>query len=222
MWEILVFVISLLPALGSAIFSMIKPPSWLKEGPFLPHWTKINIIGIIFSSVLAFFSYFFIHVEFIVEFKFLYSLALSLMGYIFVQTVFTDGWQRLADRRILRVAVVSSLLAGSIFLFVFGNSTMWMVYALMFLLATALIFLHSLIGQSDARAIQLIVAATYPALGLERMQWGILLFVPLILIYGVIMAVKNKSFKGFFTKISVPMVPLMLAPFIVVLMLPVF
>jgi len=216
-----IFGLIIIPSICIMILSLAKPPSWLKDSVLFPHWFKINMGSLVFSIILAAVSYFLIHENFIAEFKIVHTLAISLLTFIFGQTIFTDGWLRLADRRILRIANVLSLICGIGFLLIFGNQTMIMIYILMFLLATVIVFLP-MIGTSDGRAIQLIVLATYPTLGLDRMQWGIIVFVPVILIYGLVVAIKNKNIKGIFTKISVPMVPLMLAPFILVLMLPVF
>lgn len=221
MIEIGILLLTLMPVIGLAIFSIKKPPSWLPEGKLLPHWKKINLYSLLASVVLASLSYFWIHVDFIAEFKIINSLSISLLTFVFGQTIFTDGWQRLADRRVLRIANVISLVVGVGFLLIFDTQVMLMIYFLLALLATIIVFIP-MIGNSDGRAIQLIVLSTFPILGLERIQWGLLLFVPIVLIYGLIVSIKNKSFKGFFTKISVPMVPIMIAPFLAVMLLPAF
>lgn len=215
------FLLVLLPVVFMTLFSLFKRPSWIQDSVLSPQWKKINIGSLLGAIVLSAASYFWIHSSFIIEFKIVNSLAISLLVFIFGQTFFTDGWLRLADRRILRIANLTSLIVGLFFMLVFGNSTLIIIYLIFALLATIIVFLP-MIGASDGRAIQLIVLSTFPILGFERLQWGILLFLPILALYWIFNAVKNKSIKGLLSKISVPMVPLMLAPFIIVLMLPAF
>lgn len=216
MLSIFVFLSTVLPVFAMGAFSISSPPKWIPEGKLLPHWTTINIGSMIAGVLSSSLIYYILYSDSIIAYKGIASLSAGLISFILGQTIFTDGFQRLADRRILRFANVLSLVVGLWFLFSYESYFIILIYVLFSLLASIVIFLPG-IGMSDGRAIQLIMLSVFPVVGIEGFQKGIILFVPLILLYGVIVAVKNKSIKGLFTKISVPMVPLMLIPFLVMI-----
>lgn len=221
MLNISVFIATILPVIAMGVFSIKSHPEWLAEGKLLPSWKKINSLSMIAGILVSAIVYFVLYDSSIISYKGIASLSAGLLTFVLGQTIFTDGFQRLADRRILRFANVLSLAVGLWFLISYDSYFMILIYVLFALFASIVVFLPG-IGMSDGRAIQLIVLSVFPVVGIEGFQIGILLFVPIILLYGLIIAIKNKSLKGLFTKISVPMVPLMLAPFLtVVLILPI-
>lgn len=214
----IMFISTILPVITMGLFSIKSPPEWLPEGKLLPHWSKINVASLIVSFIVSGLTYFFLYADFIVQYKTIASLSAGVVSFVLIQTIFTDGFQRLADRRILRFANVISLVVGLWFLISYESYFFILIYLLFFLFASIVVFLPG-IGMSDGRAIQLIVLSVFPVIGIEGFQKGILLFIPIILLYGLIIAAKNKTLKGLFTKISVPMVPLMLAPFLTILLI---
>lgn len=214
----IVFLLTVIPVIALSIFSIKKHPEWLSEGKLLPHWNKINIVSMLTGIVLSALSFFVLYSDAVLFYKAIASLSTGLITFILGQTIFTDGFQRLADRRILRSANLLSLVVGLAFLSIYETRFIILIYILFILFSSIVLFLPG-IGMSDGRAIQLIVLSTFPVIGIQGFQIGIIAFVPVILLYGIIVSIKRKSFKGFFTKISVPMVPLMLAPFLSVVLI---
>lgn len=217
MLNLILFISTVLPAIFMGLFSVKSHPEWLKEGRLLPHWSKINFFAVLFSAFVSGIVYYWLYADFILQYKTIASLSGGIVSFVLIQTIFTDGFQRLADRRVLRFANVLSLVIGLWFLISYESYFVILIYLLFALFASIVIFIPG-IGMSDGRAIQLIALSVFPVIGIEGFQKGILLFIPIILLYGIIIAIKNKSFKGLFTKISVPMVPLMLFPFLTMLL----
>jgi hypothetical protein len=200
-----------------AIFSMRFPPSWKDKGPLAPYWSKINLSSLGTAIILSILT-FFLYNGHIIEYKFIAALSVSVMTFIFGQTLFTDFTQRLADRKVMMIANLISLAAGLWFIMNF-DKPMLNFYIIFGIVATALIFLPTL-GDSDGRAAQLAVFSTFPIISFNGLSWGIIGTLIAIILFAFCYAVKNKTLKTIaIARISIPMVPLLIAPFIVTVIL---
>lgn len=200
-----------------ALFSIKRPPEWIAGGALAPFWSKINFLSLSISVASALFTFFSLS-AYMVEFRFVAALSAALLGFVAVQTFFTDFAHRKADRRILRVANLLSLAAGYWFLNTY-DKPMLIFYVIFAIAATAMLFVNN-IGDSDARALQLVVLSALPVIGISGMKLGIVGFLVLTLTYGAGLAFKNKSFKMLLTKkASIPAVPLIVAPFAALVLL---
>jgi hypothetical protein len=202
-----------------ALFSIKRPPEWIAGGVLAPFWSKINLLSLITSVALSLITFLTLS-AYMIEFRAVATLSSAVLSFITVQTFFTDFAHRRADRRVLRIANLLSLIAGYWFLNTYDKSNL-IFYAVFAISATAVLFVKS-IGDSDARALQLVVLSGLPVVGIFGMQLGIVGFLILTLTYGAALAIKSRSFKLLLTKkTSIPAVPLIVAPFaILVLFLP--
>lgn len=195
------------------IFSLRFPPSWKDKGPLAPYWFKINVGSLAASSLVGIGTYF-LHQSSVIEYQSLAVFSATVITFIFGQTLFTDFSQRLADRRVLRIAIASSFAIGLWFLSEFDSENI-PVYLIFSIVAFALLFIPA-IGDSDGRAAILIVSAALPvitATGIVNL--GIFSIAILLLIYALVVSIMKKDLKNFFVaKLSVPLVPIALAPFI--------
>lgn len=199
-----------------ALFSIKRPPEWIAGGALASFWSKINLLSLSISASAALVTFFTLS-AYIVEFRYVATLSAALLCFLTIQTLFTDFAHRKADRRVLRVANILSLAAGYWFLNTYGKPTL-IFYVIFAIAATAVLFVKG-IGDSDARAMQLVVLSALPVIGVSGMQLGIIGFLALTLIYGAWLAFKNKSFKMLLTKkASIPAVPLIIAPFAILVL----
>lgn len=217
LFSVVSLVLAVLAPAGMALFSIKKPPSWLDKGPLAPFWTKINFWSAA-SAIVAGFLTFLINRNVEFYWSSFSVLSVSIMTFILGQTLFTDFTQRLADRRVMRIANLFALSMGLWALISF-NSAAIPVYLIFILAASAILFAPN-VGDSDGRAAQLIVLAGFPLIGGTGFIVGMLSFSLIVVGYSFIMAIKNKKLSGFLTaKTSVPLVPLLLIPFTGVTML---
>lgn len=197
-----------------ALFSIKRPPIWKDKGPLAPLWSKINV----FSAVAAIFTSsitFAIYHDYMLEYRSIATLSTALLTFTLGQTLATDFSQRLADRRILNSASVISALAGFWFLYNFDYASVG-TYIILAIGASCLFFLKSL-GDSDVRAIQLIILSALPIVSLAGLQTGMVLFLLFLIVYAVGYSIRHRNFKlAIFTKMSLPLVPLAIAPYLVV------
>lgn len=194
-----------------ALFSIKRPPEWIAGGALAPFWSKISLLALSVSAVLSAVTFFTLN-SYMMEFRAVTTLSSAILSFVTIQTFFTDFAHRRADRRVLRIANLLSLVVGCWFLNTY-DSQLLVFYAVFAIAATATLFVQS-IGDSDARALQLIVLSALPALGIAGMKFGIVGFLVLTLLYGIVWAIKKKSFRSLLTKkVSIPAVPLIVAPF---------
>lgn len=199
-----------------ALFSIKRPPEWIAGGALAPFWSKINFLSLSVSITAALITFFTLSV-YMIEFRSIATLSAAVLSFVTVQTVFTDFTHRLADRWVLRIANLLSLATGYWFLNTYDKPTL-VFYFVFAIAATAALFVKG-IGESDARALQLVVLSSLPVIGISGMQLGIVGFLVLTLAYGTWLAFKNKSLKMLITKkASIPAVPLIVAPFAVLVL----
>lgn len=212
-WPLLALVVPL--TMGG--LSLWRRPTWLAEGPLVPHWVRINVWSMAFSLACGLGVWWGSQSQAPV-FQWACVLGAGTLAMALGQTLFTDLAQRKADRRILRLATATTLLSGLWFLWSQTNSTVLVVYLVWFALATVVVFLPG-IGASDGRALQLVVAAGFPVLGFSGFQWGLLFLVVALVIWMVVVVVRKRSLGALVLRVSQPLVPFILAPFLLAVLL---
>lgn len=209
---LIVFAIAFVAPLVLTIFSIKFPPEWVKDSIVEPKWVKLNLFGLVSASLMMIIVGF-IYSGFITQYSFMAVLSIGVLVYTLTQTAVTDFTFRLADRRLLRLANLFSASAGIWFLASYTNKTMLLTYVLLFLFFSMMLFIPNL-GQSDARALQLVVLSAMPVIGLQSFQIGFLIAAITIILYGITKSLKeNGNLSGLFTKLSLPLVPFIIAPF---------
>jgi len=217
-WEMVIF--SLLGLLGVGLqttISLLRKPTWVSEDPALDaNWKRLSIYSGVAGVVFG-----------------LGALALSLAngyhgqaitfaavgGYVFFQSLFTDLRVRYVDRWIMRIGNVFAAAAGALIISTYGGETDWVLYVVFTVAAVAIGFLPG-IGDSDGRAFTFLVLAAYPTTAIAGIQWAALLIVVSISVYYIGYSIWKKSFslKGILSKISFPMVPIVILPVLVVVL----
>lgn len=126
----------------------------------------------------------------------------------FLLTVFsyTDHIYRMADRVLLRWGFGMAVVLGILRLIELQSEPKIVIYAVGILLSFALMFVPS-IGASDARSFMLLFAVGIPVLDVLYTYYAFLVGIGLWLAYGIISAIRNRSFK-----VSIPLVPYILLP----------
>jgi len=208
--SLLIFAASLLIPAGLLILSLKRKPVWVPEGPLAPFWSKLNYFSFGLSALVSALVVIF-YKDYAFTFKGLVALTVAPYAYIFLQTLFTDFKQRLADRRILNISIVFSAILGIIFLNHYNYPDL--VNFVLFFIFTAILFFIPSIGESDTRALALTLSVAYPIIGLTGIKLALILFFPLLISYFIYLAIKNKNFKAAFAaRVSIPMVPFIILP----------
>lgn len=202
---------------GQIAVSYYRRPSWLSEDEALEsNWNRINLYsgltGLSFgllATVLA-----------LVNGEHGQSIAFAMVGgYVLFQSIFTDMRLRYVDRWIMRFANLVAVIAGVLILSEFGSSSDWVFYLVFTIAAFATGYLPG-IGESDGRAFAFLVLASYPVAATNGVKWSIILMIASIFVYFIAHSIwkKNLSFSGIFTKVSFPMVPLIIFPVLIVIL----
>ena len=201
------------------IFSLASPPEWRER--FLGSWRKINVISATLAAVGAVFS---VATWSSTPPLVLTAIAVSTVSLWFatVQSIYTDPALRLVDRRMLYLSMLPPLILHFIAL---KDSQVMLTSWVIFMLASgALIFLPGVMGASDGRALLLVAIAAFPILGFRFLTWGFTGFLLIVICYSIIRALqdrrqgsKDNMLKLFTKKRSVPAVPMILAPFAVLI-----
>ena len=130
----------------------------------------------------------------------------TVVVFLLSVSAYTDHRYRMMDRVLLRWGLLVAIAIGIFRLIEIQSEPVTVLYAVSILLSFAVMFVPS-IGASDSRAFMILFAAGIPMLGVEDTYYVFLLGIALWLIYGLVSAVKNRSFK-----VSIPLVPYILAP----------
>lgn len=206
------------------VFNNKIKPDWV--GELTTSWKKINLIALISSVLFGLITYFiFDNIESLLRFSAVVSS--SLLTYCFVQSAFTDTTVRKVDRRTLWFSSIVLLFVNGGLLLVKENEKMLFLYVVCCIVSSILIFIPGLVGASDGRAFLLATAASLPIIGFHLFTRGWIAFLVAIVLYSVIassrdyLLKKEYSFKDFmkilFVKVSIPAVPFILGPFIVII-----
>lgn len=195
--------------------SLLRPPVWVEKDEALQaNWQRLNVYSALTGFLLGMGALFLNNTFGWNNQSIVFA---SLGGFIFFQALFTDFRLRLVDRHGQRIANFIALGVGIYVLSQFGSQFDWLVY-LAFVAATFAIGLLPGVGNSDGRAFIFLVLASYPVAGISGMQWSAILFLGAIIVYYVAMSIWQKefTFKGLFTKVSFPMVPLIMVSALIV------
>lgn len=135
------------------------------------------------------------------------TVALTTMvSFLLVVFAYTDHVYRMADRVLLRWGLGMALAIGIPRLIEMQSEPKTVIYAVGILLSFAIMFVPS-IGASDARAFMILFAVGIPILDITYTYYVFLVGIGLWLCYGIISAIRERSFK-----VSIPLVPYILLP----------
>lgn len=216
---------SAVPSLILLLVSLIRTPEWISGSGTLHTWRRVSFLAAAtgFATAALFGVLVLVtHTMEILPVAVLTSVSTSLLGFVSVQSGWTDFRFRKADRWVLRSALLVSALSSGIYMLAYRSETdLWLW--LLIVLVSLVVFLIPAVGKSDARVITLVCLAALPVTGLWVFQFGFLLVAALSIIYSMSTAPKGSSIKDTLTrKVSVPMVPLIAAPFALLCIVPVF
>lgn len=203
-----------------AIFSMVRPPAWLHK--YEGDWKKTNLLSVLLAAVLAGVS---VAAWASTSLLPLTAIAVSTGCLTFAcgQAASTDPRLRLVDRRMLTLATLPPLALHTLVLWGSGSPVLtgWII---LMLVSAALIFLPGVMGPSDGRALFLVAAAAFPPLEFHYFVWGFMGFLAIALLYSFWVAAREtKPFavapylRSVITKRSMPAVPMIIAPFALLL-----
>ena len=219
------FLTSAVPSAVLLLISLVRTPEWISGSGTLQIWRRTSVLAAATGFALATcFSILVLvtHTAAMLPVAVLVAVSTSLLGFISVQSGWTDFRFRKADRWVLRAALIISALLSGMYMFVYRSETDLWLWLLIVLVSLA-VFLIPAVGKSDARVITLVCMAALPVTGLWVFQFGFLAVAVLSVIYSMATAPKGYSIKETLTrKVSVPMVPLIAAPFAVLCVVPVF
>lgn len=211
-------VFSLVSLLGLGLLtanSLLRKPTWLeKDAALAANWRRLTYyslaVGVIFGGAATLLNG-------IYGWNNQSILFASVGGFILLQSIITDFRLRLVDRHGQRIANFFALAGGVYVLSRYGSEFDWLVYCA-FIAATFAIGLLPGIGNSDGRAFVFLVLASFPVAGIAAMQWSAVLFLVSLIIYYIGLSIWQRQFslKGLLTKVSFPLVPVIMVPALVV------
>jgi hypothetical protein len=145
------------------------------------------------------------------------SVFVGVTAFLVFQSFITDIHLRYVDRWVMNLANVVALAMGAYLMMTYRPESEFVVYIIFSVVTSALLFLP-VFGASDARAFQLMVFSLYPLYGVAGIQFALAGMILAIVIYYIAQAIHKGewAFKELFTKLSFPLVPLILAPVLLV------
>jgi hypothetical protein len=197
----------------AAIWGLKRPPRWLVEGPLVSAWLRIAAWGLVAAGATAgalsgvYWS----------APPLLQGLAVvggAGVAYVLTQSLFTDVRQRRVWRWSLNIPTLAAIAVGLPLMLLERSEVDVLVYFVFLAAATAVVLFNGkAMGDSDGRALQLSVAVLMPLGGWLALQYALVGFLALLLLYGGAQAFRARSWRFLIsTKTSIPMVPLFLAP----------
>ena len=130
----------------------------------------------------------------------------TMVTFLLVVFAYTDHRHRMADRVLLRWGIGLALVLGILRLIEMQSEPKTVLFVVAILISFAVMFVPS-IGASDARAFVLLFAVGIPTLDIIYTYYAFLAGLALWLLYGIVSAIRNRSFK-----VSIPLVPYILLP----------
>lgn len=209
---------------GEAAFltahSLLRPPAWRER--YQGNWARMNFLALLIAvsgaavTTVAWANLPLLPLTAV-------AAASASLTFATVQSLHTDPALRLVNRHMLYLAMVLPLLLHGWVLLPQGGPlvTAWVVFMLA---AGALVFLPGLMGASDGRALLLVAVAAFPPLGFRLLSWGLGGFLLLAFTYAFATGVREvglrrpgKLLQAVGAKKSLPAVPMILAPFALLL-----
>lgn len=187
-------------------------PDWVetlneKKGA---NWKRFNLIALVSSLLVSVMVILFMSPLEDVSLQALVGATVAAITYAAVQSI-TDLFVRRAYRWTLRAANIIVFALATWYILTSIDSHFYAYYLLCLFFASLSRFIPS-IGQSDTRALLLVFISAIPLVGMQGLYYIYAAFFVIIILYGLIEGAKIKNFNIFKTKISAPMVPLILFP----------
>lgn len=180
-------------------------------------WKRINIVSLLVSLVVSLsFALAYDMSEHYLSSQMLTLSAISALIYCLIQSV-TDFFSRRVYRWTLRSANIIVFVFAAIDLLMHGETKVFAMYVIAVLVVSLLSFVPS-IGMSDVRALQLVAISVIPIVGFFVFVYYYLIgFTVAILLYAVILSIMKKDFKILIKRISIPLVPIIISPALIIL-----
>lgn len=180
-------------------------------------WKRINIVSLLVSLVVSLsFALAYDMSEHYLSSQMLILAAISALIYCLIQSV-TDFFSRRVYRWTLRSANIIVFVFAAIDLLMHGETKVFAMYVIAVLVVSLLSFVPS-IGMSDVRALQLVAISVIPIVGFFVFVYYYLIgFTVAILLYAVILSIMKKDFKILIKRISIPLVPIIISPALIIL-----
>lgn len=208
-------------ASGLFVYSWRMIPEWINNDDLRKSWRVVNKWSLAVSALLGVVaSFLFLWLPLL---PYLFNVvAVSALSFVLVQALFSDFKLRLADRRVLNICNALGFVFGIICLLIAHSYVMLVVYVVLLLCLSCLILFPKSIGMSDVRALLMVVIFVFPVGGFSVLSSSLVYFIVALLLYSVVMMFKSRSFKPLIGKQSLPMVPIIVAPFLVALLVSAF
>lgn len=146
-------------------------------------------------------------------------VSVAGLVFVFIQSAYTDFRFRLVDRWMLRLMMAFSAMSGVTYLVSFAGEVEILMYLVVNVVMLTLFFVKG-IGSSDVRALVMVSASVVTLLGYEKFMVCLIAMFALVLGLVVVESVRKGELKRIFTaKHSLPMVPFITFPPIVVIAL---
>lgn len=207
LWGVALAIVVLMLASAS---TLTKPPSWLAELITPSEWRAIVYKSIAVGGLVS------LAVAIASPVKSLHSgfipLAFGLMAYAAYQASYTDPLYRKADRRPLNGMLFVLLPLSLYSVGVAAADQTLLVTLICYLFVFAALFFVPAVGDSDVRALLLLVAGFVPIFGAVGLGFALGAALGTAIVYAVANSLlRKKTLKGL-GKLSLPMVPLILWP----------
>ena len=130
----------------------------------------------------------------------------TMVTYLLVIFAYTDHRHRMADRVLLHWAIGLGLALAIPRLIELQSEPTAVIFVFSVLMSFAVMFVPSM-GASDARSFMLLFIVGLPTLGIMPTYYTFVVGIVLWLLYGIVFAIRQRSFK-----VSIPLVPYILLP----------
>lgn len=183
------------------VLSMLRTPEWIDKSK----WRLLNNLSL--TSAISIFL-----ILYLLNFKELVTISVSLLSYITVVSTYTDFKYRLVDRFSLYFLIfISSILA--LFSFSSLNEPNRVLFICLTLFSASTIFLP-LFGASDGRMLLIGTLLVYPIGELKYFLVALIITSIIAILYGIVIKINSKV-----KKVSLPAVPMLSISFLVSLIL---
>lgn len=209
-------VIGVLGVAAQGAISFFRKPNWASKSPGLDaNWKRLAIYSTIAGVLFILADLALVITNNFHSFTLVY---VGVVGFVFFQSLITDLSLRYVDRWIMRVANLITLAMSVFLMYTYGTETETVIFAVFAIVATAILFLPG-VGDSDGRAFQLMIFTLFPLYGIDGIKYGLLGMLAAIIIYYLAKSILSKEWalNKLFTKMSFPMVPLIVGPVLLVL-----